>query len=127
MVAKKDEHIFPRRILRRLTPKELVCDSEVKKRADFDAATKLLYGDLFNLSKNMKGIPKEADDTCDPSLDEVAPNIPEVDLVKEQEKPLHPTSAMDTLMNAEVLLPQGGDLRLAKVIQMSVDSDGKVG
>ena len=30
-------------------------------------------------------------------------------------------------MNAEVLLPQGGELRLAKVIQMSVDSDGKVG
>ena len=30
-------------------------------------------------------------------------------------------------MNAEVLLPQGEELRLSKVIQRSVDSDGKVG
>ena len=30
------------------------------------------------------------------------------------------------LMNAEVLLPQGEDVRLAKVIIRDVDSDGKV-
>ena len=30
-------------------------------------------------------------------------------------------------MNSEVLLPQGEELSLVKVIQRSVDSDGKVG
>ena len=32
----------------------------------------------------------------------------------------------DTPMNAELLLPQGEDMRLAKVILRIVDSDGKV-
>ena len=39
---------------------------------------------------------------------------------------LHPTSMSDALVNAEVLLPQGGYMRLARVIRRSVDSDGKV-
>ena len=34
--------------------------------------------------------------------------------------------AADLLMNAEVILPQGEEKRLAKVIKSSVDSDGKV-
>ena len=36
------------------------------------------------------------------------------------------SSAADLRMNAEVLLPQGDEKRLAKVIKRSVDSDGKV-
>ena len=39
---------------------------------------------------------------------------------------MHTTSAADILMNAEVVLPQGEDMRLAKVVQRSLDSDGKV-
>ena len=33
--------------------------------------------------------------------------------------------AADLLMNAKVLLPQGEEKRMAKVIKRSVDSDGK--
>ena len=40
--------------------------------------------------------------------------------------PIHSTSMSDILMNCEVLLPRGEDLRISKVIQQSVDSDGKV-
>ena len=75
----------------------------------------------------MKGKPQEADDTCDLPFDEVAPNIPEAEIVDDKGKPLHPISATDILMNAEVLLPQGEELRLAKVIRRSVDYDGNVG
>ena len=35
-------------------------------------------------------------------------------------------SAADILVNDEVLLPQGEEMRLAKVLKRSLDSDGKV-
>ena len=75
----------------------------------------------------MRGNPQEADDTRDLTFDEVALNIPDADIVDDQGNPLHPTLATNILMNAEVLIPQGEEWRLAKVIRMSVDSDGKVG
>ena len=56
----------------------------------------------------MRGKLQEADDTCNLTFDEVAPNIPEADTIDKQIKLLHPTSATDILINAEVLLPQGG-------------------
>ena len=93
--------------MRRLTIEKLVRGLEVKKRADFDAATKLRYGDQFTFLKKMMGNPKEADDTCELNFDEVEPKIPEADIVDDQGKPLHPTLATYILMNAEVLLPQG--------------------
>ena len=75
----------------------------------------------------MRGKLQEADDTCNLTFDEVAPNIPEADTIDKQIKLLHPTSATDILINAEVLLPQGGGLRLAKVIWRSFDYYGNVG
>ena len=72
--------------MRRVTPKELVRETEVKKRAEFDADTKLRYCDLFTFTKKMRGEPQEADDTCDLTFDEVANNIPEADIVDDQEK-----------------------------------------
>ena len=35
--------------MRKLTPDELVRDSQVKKRSDFDAVIKERYGDSFTL------------------------------------------------------------------------------
>ena len=59
-------------------------------------------------------------------FDEVSPIIPDVDIIDDQGRPLHPSSAADLLMNSEVLLPQGEEKRLAKVIKICVNSDGKV-
>ena len=67
------------------------------------------------------------DDTCDLPFDEVAPNIPAAYIVDDQGKPLHSTSATDVLINSEVMIPQGEELRLSKVIQSIVDLDGKLG
>lgn len=58
-------------------------------------------------------------------FDEVAPQIPEADFTDADGNSLHPSSAADILMNAEVLLPQGEEIRLAKVIKRSLDSDNK--
>ena len=115
-VLKQNEQIVPRQTIRHLKPNDLVRDQEAKKRAEFDAATKLWYGNSFTLPKKMRGNPKEADVTYDLTFDEVAPNIPEADIVDDQGKPLHPTSETDILINAGVLLPQREELRLAKVI-----------
>ena len=64
--------------------------------------------------------------TLDLTFDEVAPEIPEADITDAEGQPLHPSSVADILMNAEVFLPQGGDMRLEKVIRRNVESDGKV-
>ena len=59
-------------------------------------------------------------------FDEIAPKIHEADIVDAQGKPLHPSSAADMLINSEVMIPQGDDVWLVKVIIRNVDSDGKV-
>ena len=81
-------------------------DSKVKNLSEFDAATKLRIGDSFTFPKKMRGKPQQADDTYDLHFDEVAPNIPEANIIDYQVNPLHPTLATDIFMIAEVLLPQ---------------------
>jgi len=59
-------------------------------------------------------------------FDEVAPHIPEADLIDVDGKTLRNSSLANQLINAEVLLPQMEDMRLAKVIKQSVGSDGRL-
>ena len=81
---------------------------------------------MLSLPDKILKNPQDEDDTDDLPFDEVSPSIPEADIIDDQGRPLHPSSAVDLPMNAEVLLPQGEEKRLAKVIKRSVDSDGKV-
>ena len=69
---------------------------------------------------------KNSDKNYHLPYDEVAPKLPESDIVDDEGTPIHPMSMADILMNDEVLLTKGGYLQLAKLIQQSVDSDGKV-
>ena len=80
---------------------------------------------LSLLDKTLKN-PQDKDDTDDLPFDEVSPSIPKAYIIDDQGRPLHPSSAAYLLMNAEVLLPQGEEKRLSKVIKRSVDSDCKV-
>ena len=45
--------------------------------------------------------PKDADETYDLPFDEVAPKVPESDIMDDEETPIHPTSLAEILMNAE--------------------------
>ena len=110
----------------RLTPEEWVRETEINKRSEFNDAVKARYSDFFSLPDKTIENPKDEDDTCDLPFDEVSPSIPEADIIDYQGRPLHPLLAADLLMNAEVLLPQGEDKRLDKVIKRSVNSDGKI-
>ena len=98
----------------------------MKKRTDFDAAIKHWYGDSFTLPEPCKPNPKDTANNYDLLFNEVSPTEPEADIVDDQGAPLHPTSITYALMNAEVLLTQGEDMRLSRVIQQSVNYDGKV-
>ena len=120
--------IVPRQTMRKLTQDELVRESEIKKRDGFYAEIKIRYGDSFTLPTRNKinGSSQEAYDVFDLPFDEISPKIPESDIVDDPGKALHTSSAADMLITAELLLPQGEDVRLAKVIRRNVDSNGKV-
>ena len=64
--------------MRKLTPDELVRDSQVKKRSDFDAVIKERYGDSFTLPTK-RGEAINDDGTFESPFDEIAPQIPEAD------------------------------------------------
>ena len=53
-------------------------------------------------------------------FDEIAPLILEADIVDSKGKPLNESSLTDQLINAEVLLPQGEELRMTKVIKRNI-------
>ena len=112
--------------MKRLTPEEWAKEIEIKKRSEFNDAVKAQYGDWFSLPDKTLENPQDKDDTGELTFDEVSPITPEADIIDEQGRPMHPSSSAYLIMNAEVLLPQLEEKRLAKLIKRSVDSDGKV-
>ena len=91
-VLKQNEKIIPRRTMRKWKQDELIRESEIKKRDGFDAAIKTRYGDSFTLPTRTrnKGSSQEEDKKFDLNFDDIAPDIPEADIVYAQGKPLHP-------------------------------------
>ena len=63
------------------------------------------------------GNPQDDDGTFDLPFDELSPEFHEAEITDAKGQPLHLSSAANILMNAEVLLPQGEDMRLSKVIR----------
>ena len=105
-VLKQNGEIVPRRTMRSLTPEELSRDSEILKRLNFTEAIQLKYGDSLSLPKRkwrVKFKEEEDDEYFDLFFDEVAPLIPEADIVDNTGKPLNESSLTDQLINAEVL------------------------
>ena len=123
-ILKQNGKIVPRRTMCRLTQEGLTRPSEIKKRAEFDAAIEKRYGNSFTLPKRRPKDGQGEDESFDLPFDEVAPTIPEADDADSQERPLHVSPDAEVLLNAKVFLPQGEELRLAKVIQKHKDSDG---
>ena len=89
-----------------LTSDELSRDSEVLKRLHFIEVIKLKYWDSLSLPKRTRRVTfkeEEDDEYFDLFFDEVAPLIPEADIVDNTGKPLNESSLTDQLINAEVL------------------------
>ena len=148
-VLQQNGQIVPRRTLRRLTADEAspLNTVEVQKRSQFDSAIREKLGDSMGLGpdeytdgKLVRSADDAADlddptsvmdfdpDTFTPYEDEVeAPAVmPQADMVDSSGKLLNQQSLTHLLINAEVLLPQGEEEQMAKVIRRVVDSDGRV-
>ena len=106
-ILKQNGKIVPRRTMCRLTQEGLTRPSEIKKRAEFDAAIEKRYGNSFTLPKRRPKDGQGEDESFDLPFDEVAPTIPEADDADSQERPRHVSPDAEVLLNAEVLLPQG--------------------
>ena len=153
-ILKKNGLVVPRRTVRRLKPSELALsnEGEARKRGKFDDAIEAKLGDSYNLPPRYdeagKGNTLEEivatlaevgeddpdeefniiDDDSEASAGGEAgsPDIPEADIVDASGKPICQQSLTDTLINAEILLPQGEERVLAKVLRRSVDENGRV-
>ena len=132
-VLQMNGRIVPRRTLRRLRADELAPSNEAEaaKRAQFDAAIRREIGDSFTLRDMKPSASNPQDDDDDGYVpyedDEVAPSVPlEADLVDASGKPVNQQSIADLLINAEVVLPQGEEMQMAKVVRRAVDNNGKL-
>jgi hypothetical protein len=57
---------------------------------------------------------------------EVIPFIPDADLKDAAGKPFDVRSVADALINAEVMLPSGDSMAIAKVVRRGVDDEGRL-
>jgi hypothetical protein len=130
-ILKENGKVVPCRTLRRLTPAELSPSNEVEseKRSLFNAAIQNVLGDSII-------IPLDNDATkafdalwdLDPyeDDDQILPFIPDADLTDAAGKPFDVRSVADALINAEVMLPSGDSMAIAKVVRRGVDNDGRL-
>ena len=64
-ILKQNGKIVPRQTVHRLTQEELTRPSEIKKRAEFDAAIEKRYGNSFTLPKKRPKDGQEEDESFD--------------------------------------------------------------
>ena len=113
--------VVPRRSCRQLTAQEMVSDVKKKKQTAFTAIITAKLGDSMAL-------PTPPVDQ--PSLDEINDyedepiELVDEDPVNDNGVPIFENSFGDTLINAEVLLPQGENLQKARVKKRQIGPDG---
>ena len=135
---KSNVKFVPRRTVKRLTAEQLAPSNavEIAKRKAFYTNISRKLGESFSLPENRKSInTRDRGAALDdfygttPFFDiyDVEPTvIPDADCVDANGNPILVNSLIDVLISAEVLLPQGKEKKLAKVLRRSVDRDGKV-
>ena len=122
-------NVVPRRSVRRLTQVEVESESEIRKRAQFTENITQRLGD--SLSTPPPSVKPESMDPLDfdarESDDEVPIGWVDGDPIDPSDnKPVFEHSLSDTLIGAEVLLPQGENLKSAKVKGRHTNEDGNV-
>lgn len=126
-ILKSNGKIVPRRSLRRLTPEETNPgnESEGSKRREFDAAIKSKLGDSISLPPTPL-TEKDYIPYYDDEEEEPMPVDGDYDPVDANGVPISEQPFYDKLIHAEVTLPQGEELRNAKVIARHKDSHGNI-
>ena len=102
-ILKINRQVVPWTYLRKFRPDEMSKETTISKRAVFDAAIKLTHGDSFPIpEKDFQPNPQDAWDEEDHPIP-----VPEADAVDSRGTPINTSSLADTLITAEVLLPNG--------------------
>jgi hypothetical protein len=118
-------NVVPRRTCVRLTPEELSSPSEQAKRNSFDEAIKVILGDsMFNADPPVPPSDLTMQDLLADDDEEVPIELPEEDPVDAGGRAVLDKPFTDLLIHAEVLLPQGEDIKSAKVKGRSKDKSG---
>ena len=128
-VLKSNGQIVPRRTVRPLLPQEIAPSNEIeqRKRDVFAAAIRQRYGDSMNLPpdpdpNNADYVPYvDNDDETEPT-----PLLDDEDPVDNQGRPISEQPLFDRLINAELTLPQGEEMRNARVLRRSKDLNGNI-
>ena len=120
-VLKSNGTVVPRRTCRPLTIAEIESPTEQSLRNDFDARINSRHGDSLTIIEvDDEPIDLDEKDFIVDDDDEAAfRNIPEEDPVDFTGRPVLENPFTDILIHAEVLLPQGEELKPAKVIGRS--------
>ena len=121
--------VVPRRSCRRLTAQEMVSDVEKKKQDAFTTIITAKLGDSMALPSppvdkpSLEEINDYTYDSRESDEDEPQELVDE-DPVNQNGVPIFENSFGDTLINAEVLLPQGEKLQKARVKKRRIGLDG---
>ena len=112
-----------------MTEQELLSPVEKRKRDLFDKIILAKLGDSLCLPPTPSTRPKPENTTPNSydsrNSDEEKPqDMIDEDPLDESGTPIFENSFGDTLINAEVLLPQGGELQKARVRKRVIDTDG---
>ena len=128
-VLKSTGIVRPRRTIRPLNTSELYSPTEKEKRRIFDEAIRSKHGDSTSYIVAETEEPKPVFDVedflCDEDLAQPEKQ-PEEDPVDATGRAINEKPFSDYLIHAEVLLPQGEEMKSAKVVGRSKDSEGKV-
>ena len=119
--------IVPRRTCRPLTRAEWNSEPERKMRDAFDNEIKMKLGDSIQVVEQT--VPKPDEEYAMDTLindEEEPPLIPDDDPIDASGRPVYEQPLTDMLLHAEVLLPQGEEVKSAKVIGRSKDDNGDI-
>jgi hypothetical protein len=121
-VLRNNGRVIPRRTLRPLTEREI--REEVKQREIFDVVIHKRFGSPFLPTRPIADyeVKDEFDDDDDDEPTRVIPEF--TDPVDAVGRPIDQQPAYDTVLNTELMLPNGDSYKPAKVVRRTLGSDG---
>ena len=121
-ILKANGRVIPRRTIRPLTSIEINSETEKTKRDEFDCIIHTKFGSPFQPPTPITEYPVLDEYEDD---DEAARVIPEFsDPVDSVGRPIDQQPAYDTMLNTELMLPNGDSYKQAKVVRRTIGSDG---
>ena len=123
---KPNGKVIARQTLRPLTAIEISSESEVRKRKEWDLLAEAKWGSPFEPPIDVKCDLDPLDEYAKDDDDEKARVLPEFfDPVDAFGSPIDQQPAYDTMLNTELMLPNGDSYKSAKVVRRTIGLNGQ--